>query len=109
MFKNDEFHDEFHYDGKEKPLRQKKKLPQTFECKIVEVDAANSCVNIHFVGYPDKDYQWQPFMEEDFPVVIKMPRFDKSETMDERENVLKAILFLEVKKHPLATRKVPLK
>ena len=51
----------------------------------MEVDAANSCVNIHFVGYPDKDDQWQPFMEEDFPVVIKMPRFDyKSETMDER-------------------------
>ena len=47
----------------------------------------------------------QPFVEEDFPVVQKMPRFDnKSGTTNERADALKAILFLEVKKHLLVTR-----
>ena len=72
----------------------------------MEVDAANSRVKIHFVGYPDEDDQCQPFTEEDFPAVKKMPRFDyRSETVHERANALKATLFLEVKKHLLATRK----
>ena len=52
------FHDEFHDDGDEKHLRKKKKVDTHFyECKIVEVDAANSRVKIHFVGYPDEDDQ----------------------------------------------------
>ena len=66
----------------------------------MEVDAANSRVKIYFVEYLDKDDQWQPFTEEDFPVVKKMPRFDyRSETVDERANSLKATLFLKVKRH----------
>ena len=101
------FHDKFHDDGNEKHLRKKKKVDtHYYECEIVEVDAANSCVQIHSVGYPDEDDQWQPFTEDDFPVVKKMARFDyRSETVHERANALKATLFLEVKKHLLATRK----
>ena len=63
------FHDEFHDDGDEKHLRKKKVDTHFYECEIMEVDAANSRVKIHFVGYPDEDDQWQPFTEEDFPVV----------------------------------------
>ena len=72
----------------------------------MQEDVANSRVKIYLVGYPDEDDQWQPFTEEDFPVVKKIPRFDyRSETVHERGNALKAALFLEVKKHLLATRK----
>ena len=103
----DEFHHEFHDDGEQKHLRKKEKVDTNFyECKIVEVDAANSRVKINFVGYPDEDDQCRPFTEENFPLVKKMPRFDyRSETVDERANDLKATIFPEVKKHLLATRK----